>query len=558
MSEKASLLRRPRPPKGSGILPPVPSQRSLESTFLNQPPEIQVTDHRGDGTQSPVPTMQSEYDSNKYEKKKNQPKFNIPEIGDQPRGHKGLILPYKPRGPDPFPVRLPRQPMEVRQEYILPDDSFYKEEPEFRLADFLLSNKSILPPRPSIRKAILSRANYQKLTKMLQNAQFTDKQPQVTKIDLSDQAHLDVKHKRVPRRQLLLEMKKVIQERLEELGLTSPGQLGTSDKLIDVLDEVQDIAGMEGIDVKSQMCVFTKAAEKIFQGSKRSGSPFEGEEAIITPSELSILNCLMDGGFVLSLKAHFISEIPDLSPLSPTLIYLNLSFNELVEFPHEVLFCREIQVLKFRDNPLSNIPSDISRLQRLRTLILSFCCLTALPVSLFTIKSLEFLDVSYNKLTFLPREIKNLENLRYLNVEGNELPGLPCGLLRLNLSRVRIRNNFMSPLFWKENSTNSPQPLFDTCSLAVQKHFIQENTENYNKLPSKVAELISNQSRCDCCRGPLYGSGLRVIRPCFEIWGVNRIPFLFKSCSPTCCHAFIENTDPKVMDIIYGIDEKRP
>lgn len=91
----------------------------------------------------------------------------------------------------------------------------------------------------------------------------------------------------------------------------------------------------------------------------------------------------MEGGYVLSLKvvascllvlfmdcfnpcefsmqAHFIPQIPELSPLSTTLVYLNLSFNELVNFPRDVLSCRELQVLKLRNNPLKDIPHDISK-----------------------------------------------------------------------------------------------------------------------------------------------------------------------------------------------------
>lgn len=49
----------------------------------------------------------------------------------------------------------------------------------------------------------------------------------------------------------------------------------------------------------------------------------------ISPSEEAILDCMMSGGGYLSLKAHFITELPDLSPLSRTLTYLNISFNSL-------------------------------------------------------------------------------------------------------------------------------------------------------------------------------------------------------------------------------------
>ena len=48
--------------------------------------------------------------------------------------------------------------------------------------------------------------------------------------------------------------------------------------------------------------------------------------------------------------------------------------------------------------------------------------------------------------------------LRELNVEGNQLTALPVGMLRLRrLESLRVRNNFLHPLFWKESSRNTPQ-----------------------------------------------------------------------------------------------------
>jgi hypothetical protein len=48
-------------------------------------------------------------------------------------------------------------------------------------------------------------------------------------------------------------------------------------------------------------------------------------------------------------------------------------------------------------------------------------------------------------------------SLRELNVEGNQLPAMPSGALRLDLDRLNVKNNFMHPLFWHENTHNEPQ-----------------------------------------------------------------------------------------------------
>ena len=65
----------------------------------------------------------------------------------------------------------------------------------------------------------------------------------------------------------------------------------------------------------------------------------------------------MHGGYMLSLKAHFIPSLPDLSPLSHTLVYLNLSFNDLKVFPSTVLELKQLVCLKMRNNPLKEIPN---------------------------------------------------------------------------------------------------------------------------------------------------------------------------------------------------------
>jgi len=48
-------------------------------------------------------------------------------------------------------------------------------------------------------------------------------------------------------------------------------------------------------------------------------------------------------------------------------------------------------------------------------------------------------------------------SVREINLEGNQLPAMPCGALLLELNYLNVKNNFMHPLFWKENTRNQPQ-----------------------------------------------------------------------------------------------------
>ncbi len=63
------------------------------------------------------------------------------------------------------------------------------------------------------------------------------------------------------------------------------------------------------------------------QSEQEEFQPELKENEEITPAHLAIVDCLLRDGIALSLKAHFIDELPDIASLKKTLIYLNLSFN---------------------------------------------------------------------------------------------------------------------------------------------------------------------------------------------------------------------------------------
>ena len=65
---------------------------------------------------------------------------------------------------------------------------------------------------------------------------------------------------------------------------------------------------MQVIGVKSQISLITRASNRVFKEAKKSEmlqKNTKESDSLITPSELSILNCLMDGGFILSLKVIY-------------------------------------------------------------------------------------------------------------------------------------------------------------------------------------------------------------------------------------------------------------
>ncbi|XP_006825000.1 uncharacterized protein LOC100367292 [Saccoglossus kowalevskii] len=448
-----------------------------------------------------------------------------------------LIKPYKPRGPDGLPPRLPKQNPEIKHEFLYTDSCEYLPKPEFTLEDFLLDHNEIkMMPKKQIHHAMLSKQNFKKLTTLFATFNKLPRQEKVNTLELKTDS-IPKATQRVPQRQLLIEMTYILKQHMKDIMVYDMHGLMPADPILP-------------IDYPDREALFTSPNPKYFQGSRRSQSPFfeEDQSNMITPSELAILDSLVNGGKALSLKAHFIEELPDVSVLYNTLLYLNLSFNDLRVFPAEILNMRNLEVLKLRNNPIKEIPHDIYKLKQLNTLVISYNQISSLPMSLYTLP-LVFLDVSYNKIKYLPNEIKQLHYIRELNLEGNQLAALPSNALKFRYLRyLKVKNNFMHPLFWKENSTNQPQRLSDMAALIVKQRRINETHQRV--IPDNINHILNSQSVCDCCKGPMYGSGLRQIRPCSKAFGIRNLPFYFMSCSPYCSSLFMKSTE-SLSELLY-------
>ncbi|XP_035867571.1 leucine-rich repeat-containing protein 63 [Phyllostomus discolor] len=261
-------------------------------------------------------------------------------------------------------------------------------------------------------------------------------------------------------------------------------------------------------------------------------------EAIQAMTELAVVNCQIYGRNALNLKGFFILNCPDLTPLALQLIYLNLSFNDISSFPTEIFCLKYLQILILRNNPIKAIPSEIQQLRFLRVFNIAFNLILTLPPGLFYLPYLEELNVSYNSIAVIPNEIQLLRSLRLLVVEGNDLTSFPPGILRLKLRKIQFDNNFTHPYLWKENSLNSPQRLTEAASLSFLKNNLHKY---YDAIPAKIQVLLKCASKCEWCQGPRFGEGYRIIQSC-NIFGVSRLPVLFRVCSSSCYRAVNERS----------------
>jgi internalin A len=139
---------------------------------------------------------------------------------------------------------------------------------------------------------------------------------------------------------------------------------------------------------------------------------------------------------------------------------LYLSWKQMTNLPSEIGKLENLTILYLAGNQLTHLPPEIGELKNLTTLCLSGNQLTELPPEIGKLKKLTKLYLSENHLTQLPLEIRELKNLTELYLSKNLLIQLPPDITELN--------NLIE-LDLSENPINSPPP--EVVSMGLQAIF---------------------------------------------------------------------------------------
>lgn len=173
---------------------------------------------------------------------------------------------------------------------------------------------------------------------------------------------------------------------------------------------------------------------------------------------------------------------------------LDLSGRNLSELPTEVGKLSKLKVLFLSNNPFKEIPKEIKNLQNLKFLGMKSCKISNLSENSLP-GSLEWLTLTDNKITKLPKSIKKLTNLRKLLLAGNEISVLPDEIVNcqnIELMRISANRFTKSPisliknlrkLSWYSDSGNP----FSIKGDSDIKHF------NYNEI--KLDSIISQNAK---------------------------------------------------------------
>ncbi|XP_062437879.1 leucine-rich repeat-containing protein 63 [Rhea pennata] len=139
------------------------------------------------------------------------------------------------------------------------------------------------------------------------------------------------------------------------------------------------------------------------------------------------------------------------------------------------------------------------------------------------------LNLSFNNLFFFPMEVLNIKTLEVLVLRNNPIREIPNDIYRLkSLKKFVISFNLLSEL---------PAGLFLLDNL-------QHLDIAYNDISFIHSDIKSlSFTVCDCCSGPRYGKGLRLIRLYRNVFRFGRLPFCFHACSSSCLRNFMYQSE---------------
>lgn len=148
------------------------------------------------------------------------------------------------------------------------------------------------------------------------------------------------------------------------------------------------------------------------------------------------------------------------------------------------LFALEsLNLLTISDTSLKSLPTDISNLINLQTLLLYGNEIAEIPDAIVRLDKLKVLDLSRNQLKSVPDTITKLHNLTTINISSNQLTSFPSlkdftKLSVINLSGNQLvdfpdicseQNSNLSEIYLKENAIERIPHAID--QLISLKHF---------------------------------------------------------------------------------------
>ncbi|HLE05967.1 MAG TPA: leucine-rich repeat domain-containing protein [Candidatus Nanoarchaeia archaeon] len=158
----------------------------------------------------------------------------------------------------------------------------------------------------------------------------------------------------------------------------------------------------------------------------------------------------------------------------------------------KVEFTSDMTILDVRDHNISELPTSISKLTKIKELYASDNHISAIPATICELKELKILNLGSNLITELPESTGKLKKIKMINLSNNKLKTVPS-----SLCEILIDNNGMISVHNNELATNSE----DEYILATSKDSQYVTTNDtvlevnfINKETKKCAYIIVKSS----------------------------------------------------------------
>jgi len=213
---------------------------------------------------------------------------------------------------------------------------------------------------------------------------------------------------------------------------------------------------------------------------------------------------------------------------------INLSGNQLTEFPMQLVELTALKCIHLGGNAITDVPREISNLTDLEILYLGGNRLEELPFEMGRLVNLVALILCDNKLLSLPSSMSCLRRLQSLSLHNNKLSTLPPEIVTLDLIELSLRNNPLVVRFVEEMIFQPPS-LLELAGRTVKTRRVPFNEED---IPRNLFEYLNSAHSCvnPKCKGVYFTQRVEHIK-FVDFCGKYRLPLMEYLCSPLCVTA---------------------